>query len=71
MMITVSRVSTSTAMPASASVFVDFGRTGDGTMKIHQWTGELSIHVHIQADVRAIRAILGYTLFCVSIDLWL
>ena len=40
MMITVSRVSTSTAMPASASVVVDFGRTGDWTMKIHQDTGD-------------------------------
>ena len=40
MMITVSRVSKSTAMPASALVFVAFGRTGDWTMKIHQDTGD-------------------------------
>ena len=42
MMITVSTASTSTAMLASASVLVDFRRTGDWTMKFHQVTGELS-----------------------------
>ena len=52
MMITVSTASTSTAMLASASVLVDFRRTGDWTMKFHQMTGEMSCYLAAAMSAR-------------------